>query len=302
MFKPETFLTPWVFVTSQRIFSFPYHTVETEYAELSVSGTTGRSYKVTGPARAPSLRSFTLNFPTMLILTDLNGQLSPLISPEINLLALERFYQDHRMAKPFVYDHPLFGWVRCRFGEPLKIPQGIAGGGGSVESFSTKLVEEPWFFGDAEQWVPEGFVSDFRAPGYLDFPKLNGRYIFDFPNYRISSEYKPESNVIPLGGGYTFATMPSKPEMRIFRLSFPLLFWKFTLGGKVDWTTDPTRNLARLELLYDKVRTSDPFWFTHPVYGQLLVRFDEPLKIPAGETRNCGWIGPIELTLLEVPQ
>lgn len=301
MFNPES-LTPWVLLDTQQFFTFPYHTVETEYAELSVSGTTGTSYKVTAPIRAPSIRSFTLNFPTMLILTDLEGNLSPLPSSELNLLALERFYQTNRMARPFVYNHPLFGWTRCRFAEPLKIPQGIVGGGGSVEGFSVKLMEEPWFFGDAQQWIPEGFISGFRAPGYSDLVKLGDRYVFDFPNFRISSEYKPESGLLPLGGGYTFATMPAKQEMRVFRLSFPVLFWKFTLGGKVDWTSNPTQNLARLELLYNKVRTSDPFWFTHPVYGQLLVRFDAPIKIPAGETRNCGWIGPIDITLLEVPQ
>lgn len=58
-----------------------------------------------------------------------------------NMGALEAFYNRHKLHKPFIYPHPVYGNIEVRFMDPLKIPEGIVGGNGALEDFTITLIE-----------------------------------------------------------------------------------------------------------------------------------------------------------------
>lgn len=58
-----------------------------------------------------------------------------------NMGALEAFYNRHKLHKPFIYPHPVYGNIEVRFMDPLKIPEGIVGGNGALEDFNLTLIE-----------------------------------------------------------------------------------------------------------------------------------------------------------------
>lgn len=58
-----------------------------------------------------------------------------------NMGALEAFYNRHKLHKPFIYPHPVYGNIEARFMDPLKIPEGIVGGNGALEDFTLTLIE-----------------------------------------------------------------------------------------------------------------------------------------------------------------
>lgn len=124
-------------------FEFPYHRVETDYPESGIQVEFGNNYVFNSKPDAPDMRTFTLSFPTMLYYLDSQGQIDKSHKPEMNMAALEDFYQQHRTWKSFTYPHPVYGDVTCRFKEPLRVPKPRKGGSGAVESFSIKLVESP---------------------------------------------------------------------------------------------------------------------------------------------------------------
>ena|SRR5687768_6346921 len=124
-------------------FIWKYHRYSTDYPESGFQMELGGSYQFTSEPDGPDQRLFTLHFETMRYFTDSSGNVDATISPELNFLALENFYKEHRRWKSFTYDHPIYGLVKVRFAKPLRTPKGILGGDGALEPFSIDLLEIP---------------------------------------------------------------------------------------------------------------------------------------------------------------
>lgn len=129
-------------------FYFPYHTFSAKYPESSVRVQFGNNWTFTAKPDAPDVRQITLKFQAMKYYPptiDGNGVATQDITtnPEINLAALEKFYQDHRLHKKFIYPHPVYGDMVVKFQRPLEIPEGVQGGDGVVEGIEVELMEQP---------------------------------------------------------------------------------------------------------------------------------------------------------------
>lgn len=129
-----------------QVFDFPYHKQSTEYPESGTRVQLGGNYIFTAPPSGPDLRRFTLKFETMVYYVGpTHSAATPSVdlvkNPQINLGRLEKFYNDHKLHKSFIYPHPVYGNVECKFQKPLKIPEGNENGNGSVKDFEVEFME-----------------------------------------------------------------------------------------------------------------------------------------------------------------
>lgn len=124
---------------------------------------------------------------------------------------------------------------------------------------------------------------------------------FDFPYHTCATEYPESSTRVKFGRSYDFATKPDSPDQRVFTLKFALLKYFVDGSDVIDLTPNPKWNLAVLEAFYAAHRTWDTFIYPHPVYGNLNVKFNKPLKIPEGEIGGDGAVKDINLELIEQP-
>lgn len=125
-------------------FNFPAHTVGEKYqSDSGIRVKLGGSYQFDAPPVGPDQRIFTLNFESMVRLLDSSGAMDITTMREVNAGALLRFYEDHRLYKPFYYPHPWLGQIIVKFNTALELPKGIKNGNGWTEAFSVELIEQP---------------------------------------------------------------------------------------------------------------------------------------------------------------
>lgn len=297
-------LTPWVLVDPVPVFDFPYHSFSVAYQEGNTVGATGLSYEYAaqqaasnpevnrrGLVLAPPLRVFTLNFPGLKYYPKVSGGVDLHADPQLNLARLDRFYQTHTLADQFLYPSAYYGELLVRFMEPVEIPFGVAGGLGFSEAITVKLIEVP------TSLFNKGVSF---APGKPAVVKIGTLWTFDFPFHRVSTQYRPESSGLLFGGNYTFRAGRSKPEQRTFKLQFESMRRRLTPLGKVDLASDPQHNMGWLEYFYLQHRNTEPFYYPHPVYGNIKVRFKTPPTFPEPLVRGGGWTQPVEVELIEV--
>lgn len=133
------------------VFDFPYHQVQDEYPESSLSIRFGRGYQFASRPMGPDQINLRLSFPTLFWVFNSGGSLTALTEPKINLKTLIEFYEAHLLYEKFTYNHPLRGTIECRFAKPLVTPKGIRGAVASkdshkfhaVEPFEIQLVTQP---------------------------------------------------------------------------------------------------------------------------------------------------------------
>jgi hypothetical protein len=124
------------------IFPCMCHTFRTEYPVNGTSVELGGGYTFVATPSSPDVRVFVLKFRGMKYYTNNDGTLDAVTNASSsNFLTLENFYQSVRLHKSFVYPHPIYGNVVCRFKSPLKTPEGIPGGLGVLEEFDISLTE-----------------------------------------------------------------------------------------------------------------------------------------------------------------
>jgi len=125
---------------------------------------------------------------------------------------------------------------------------------------------------------------------------------FNFPFHTVETTY-PESSVrVQFGRSYVFAAAPDAPDQRKFKLVLPGLKFFFNVTtGLIDATINPQRNLRTLENFYTAHRLFTKFIYPHPAYGNVVVRFNAPFRIPAGIKGGDSMVGDIEIELIEVP-
>ena len=125
--------------------TFPakYFRYSTRYPESGVRMQLGRSYMHTAPPSAPDQRTFVLTLTGMQYFCDGSGGVTTAPEPERNMAVLEEFYNNHKLAFSFLFDHPVHGQLVCKFGRPLEVPEGISGGDGVLEDLKVELLEIP---------------------------------------------------------------------------------------------------------------------------------------------------------------
>lgn len=125
------------------LFDFPYHKVSTSYPDDGYKAKLGNSYNYTAPPPAPSQRVFKLKFKVLKYFTNADGTINTTTQAQLNLGALEVFYQAHKQHASFSYLHPVYGEVTVKFSKPLEIPEGADGGMGVYENIEVEFTEQP---------------------------------------------------------------------------------------------------------------------------------------------------------------
>lgn len=125
--------------------TFPaeFFTFSTKYPESGSRLQFARSYVYTIEAEAPDQRTFSLSLMGMKYFLDSQGDIDLTVHTNRNMAVLEKFYNDHRLALSFDFNHPVYGTLVCKFKTPLEIPEGIPGGDGALETFRVELIEIP---------------------------------------------------------------------------------------------------------------------------------------------------------------
>lgn len=99
---------------------------------------------------------------------------------------------------------------------------------------------------------------------------------FDFaPNSHVAEEIVPEEPSAVTMNGWDAVARPSIPYRARFKLTLAGMYWRGD-PAKGDLTT----NAERLQDFYRAHRMWGEFFYDHERYGQLRVRFAEPVNIP----------------------
>lgn len=282
--------------------SLEYFDVETEYqvsrANLNFEGSYQYAAPLANPKSAKDLRVFNITIPAMRYYFGGQGELLVDYERSTNLAWLEWMYNIHKMVKPFLFDHPIYGSLKVRFAEPLKIPKGLKGGQSASESVGVRLIE-----------VHEQPTESFQLLGPKFSLNVGNTYwvhdrkdTFNYPYHLVSTEYESEDTVLSLGGDYQYTVRGSKPEQRIFTLHFDGLRYSVAYDDKIIGTEsdDDQLSMQHLENFYFFYRLHKPFYYPHPTQGRIKVRFKEPLKIPKLRPNGNGWTEAFTITLVEV--
>lgn len=127
------------------------------------------------------------------------------------------------------------------------------------------------------------------------------RTTWPFPFFQFQTTYQENSQQIRFGNGYVFASQPSGPPQRIFKLNMEGMRWDRLPAGGYNIAVNGLLNLGRLDDFYRQVECWKPFIWQHPIEGPLLVRFYKPLNIPKQIKGGNGVVDAFEVELIEVP-
>lgn len=125
---------------------------------------------------------------------------------------------------------------------------------------------------------------------------------FEFENHKRNFKYLNNSNSIELGNGYAFVARPRSPMLKEFTLTFAGFRYYFDENGNVDHETNIHRdNVAALCDFYQEHGTWDTFIYPDEQFGNVQVRFSEPLEIPQTDGRRAV-VKEFSVTLTEVSE
>ena len=124
------------------IFDF-IHTAYDTYPASSVKVQFGNGYQFSSVASGADQIITTLKFAAMKYWLNVDGVPDATLRPESNMLALQNFYEEHRLSKMFVYPHQTKGLMFVRFELPLQCPKVREGGQGVTELFEMKVIYQP---------------------------------------------------------------------------------------------------------------------------------------------------------------
>lgn len=106
----------------------------------------------------------------------------------------------------------------------------------------------------------------------------------NFMVHRVSYDYQNQGFSVQFGGGYSFDTDGNYPLLRRLNLTFKgYKFYLKTVNGvevRDNETNANINNMGALDQFYQTHKTNVTFEYNSPLYGKMLVRFAEPLKIP----------------------
>jgi len=273
--------------------------LETEYKSTRANLNFDGSYQYSTPRAAlkpyTDIRLITVTVPVMRYYFGSQGQLLTDYERSTNFAWLEWMYNIHKTVKTFLFDHPIYGTLKVRFAEPLKVPKGIKGGQAALEGVQFTLAEVYNTALDSPLRLGPAFLLN------LDQNYWDTHTDFDYPYHLVSTEYNSEDTVVQLGGNYQYTVRGAKPEERIFTLYFDGL--RYSQTGDIiiaDTSDDNQLSMQHLENFYQWYGLDDSFYYPHPTYGRVKVRFKEPLKIPKLRENANGWTESFTVTLVEV--
>lgn len=125
---------------------------------------------------------------------------------------------------------------------------------------------------------------------------------FNFPNHKRSYKYINNSDTIELGNGYSFVAKPKSPMLKEFTITITGFRYYFDETGAVDYDTNSDwDNVGTLCKFYEEHGTYDKFVYPDEQFGDVTVRFKEPLEI--GNTNGKrAVVDDISFTLAEVTE
>lgn len=123
---------------------------------------------------------------------------------------------------------------------------------------------------------------------------------FDFPYHVLSVEYPQSSVKLNFGQGYEFASKPKGPDQLDLILDFQLMMFYEDIPGEIDLTTNPRINMGLLEKFYQEKRLFQKFIYPHQFWGDVVVRFKDPLKYKV-KLGGMGSVEPFSVRLTTQP-
>lgn len=131
-----------------KTFDFFVSNWELVYPEEGMSVQYGGSYIFSSAPTSPSQRTFKLAMVGIQYFLNGSGNIyagnaltdAPLDYAR-NAKRLEDFYVEHKQWKEFIYPHPVYGNLTCKFGKPLALPKLV--GNGVIGAFDLELREQP---------------------------------------------------------------------------------------------------------------------------------------------------------------
>lgn len=125
---------------------------------------------------------------------------------------------------------------------------------------------------------------------------------FNYALHKVETQY-PESSIrVQFGKSWQFAAKPDAPDQRVFKLTFSGFKYYIDENGQVEAETNEfVNNLYSLELFYQSVRLYEKFVYPHPVYGNVVVRFNKPLLVPKGVHGGNGVVEDFTIEFVEQP-
>lgn len=125
---------------------------------------------------------------------------------------------------------------------------------------------------------------------------------FTFEFYTIRPDTYRTNDTFTMGKGHEFSVKPLLPIQRRFVLEFEEgLKWCQDGSGAFVNSVTPTRNILKLIEFYEAHEMWKRFVLPHPIYGNLTVRFAEPLATPKARRGGSGWTEGFELKMIEQP-
>lgn len=125
-----------------------------------------------------------------------------------------------------------------------------------------------------------------------------GLELFDFPYHKVSHRYSDRSTRLNLGNQWSYITKPTTPVIRIFTLKFEVM--KFFENSQYLTPIERRYSAHHLDDFYQRHETFGEFLYDHHTFGNIVVRFDQPLELSEGLTGAGGAILPFTVTLKEV--
>lgn len=114
----------------------------------------------------------------------------------------------------------------------------------------------------------------------------------------------PKGDGFKFGRGYSFSAGPQLPIQRTITLSFEAMLWLRDEDEEWSAEAEPLNlNIWALLKFYERHHTWKNFRYSHPILGELIVKFapDSPLEIPKSRPGGSGATTDFTITLLEMP-
>lgn len=125
---------------------------------------------------------------------------------------------------------------------------------------------------------------------------------FQFVNHKRNYKYINNSDTIELGNGYSFVSKPRSPMLKEFTLTFTGFRYYYDNNG--DLTSELNKykdNVKALCDFYEVMGTYENFIYPDEQFGNVRVRFKEPLEIPQTVGRRAV-VNDFTVTLAEVSE
>lgn len=125
---------------------------------------------------------------------------------------------------------------------------------------------------------------------------------FQFVNHKRNYKYINNSDTIELGNGYSFVSKPRSPMLKEFTLTFTGFRYYYDSNG--DLTPELNKykdNVKALCDFYEAMGTYENFIYPDEQFGNVRVRFKEPLEIPQTVGRRAV-VNDFTVTLAEVSE